>query len=264
MPTPPLLHPLQPFRRRHVALLRQLAAIQHRVLDQSTALGFLWSFLNPLLMLLVLWTVYRRQVGQGVPYYPVYLLIGLVHFTHFSKSTASAMRSLQRMRNVATNVIFPKELLVYSVLLAALPEFAISMALTMAIGVLSGTPVSAALLALPLVIAMQLLLVLWGSLALSMIHVFVRDLDHLFDVGMRILFFVTPIIYRLDMLSPKLRAIALLNPLAQVIGYSRSLVIDGQLPPIGTLALFVAGHAALVYAAVVTFRRVEPALLERL
>lgn len=261
---PSFLHPFRPIRRRHIALLRQVASIQHHLLDQSTWLGYLWSFLNPLLMLLVLWAFFSRRVGAEVPHYPIFLLIGLVQFSHFSKSTSSAMRVLHRMGSLATSVIFPKDVLVYSALLADLPEFLISIALTVVIALLSGVPASWALLAIPLVLVMQVLLVLWVSLLLSMMYVFVRDLDHLFEVGMRILFFVTPIIYSLDILSSTMRRIALLNPLAHVIGYMRTLVLDGRLPPAEQLLAFLSVNLLFAYLAIVLFRRAEPALLERL
>lgn len=264
MTHPPLLNPFRQIRRRHLVLLRQVASIQHRLLDQSTGLGYLWSFLHPLMMLGVLWAFFSRRVGDSVAHYPVYLLIGLVHFTHFSKSTSSAMRVLHQMRNLAVNVIFPKDVLVYSSLLAGLPEFVISLALTVAIAVMGGVQPSMALLAIPLVLLMQLVLVVWTSLLLSMTFVFVRDLDHLFEVGMRILFFVTPVIFSLDTLSPGLRRLALLNPLAHVIGYTRTLLLEGRLPPLEPLFAFLVINVVLAYGALVIFRRAEPALLERL
>ena len=141
-----LLHPFRPIRKRHLSLMRQVATIQHGLLDQSTSLGFLWSFLHPLVMLGVLYAFFRQRVGEGVPNYAVYLLIGLVQFTHFSKSTSAGMRVLHRMRNLATNVIFPKDVLVYSALLADLPEFVISLAATVIIAVATGVTPSWAFL----------------------------------------------------------------------------------------------------------------------
>jgi ABC-type polysaccharide/polyol phosphate export permease len=264
MTSTPLWDPLRPIQRRHLALMREVASIQHGLLDQSTGLGYLWSFLHPVMMLAVLWAFFSHRIGQDVAHYPVYLLIGLVQFTHFSKSLSSAMRVLHRMRSLAVNVIFPKDVLVYSSLLADLPEFLISMALTVILALASGVPPSAAMLALPLVLLLHLLLVLWASLFLSMTFVFVRDLDHLFEVGMRIMFFITPVFFSLDMLGPRLRRIALLNPLAQAIGYTRTLLLDGHLPPPGQLLTFAAINLVLGYVALIAFRRAEPALLERL
>lgn len=259
-----LWRPFRPIQRRHVALIRQVATIQHGLLDQSTSLGFLWSFLHPLVMLLVLYAFFSQRIGADVRHYGIYLLIGLVQFTHFSKATASGMRVLYRMRNLATNVIFPKDVLVYSSQLADLPEFVISLTATVLIAAATGVEPSLAMLLLPLVVVIQVLTVVWISLLLSALYVFVRDLDHIFEVAMRLLFFVTPIIYHLDMLSPRLRAVAQLNPMTHLIGFSRSLVLDGAVPPAGALAAFLGVNLVMGWVAIVIFRRVEPALVERL
>jgi ABC-type polysaccharide/polyol phosphate export permease len=259
-----LFLPFRSIRRRHIALMGQVARIQHSLLDQTTVLGYLWTFLHPLAMLLVLYAFFSRRIGQGIPHYAIYLLIGLVQFTHFSKSTASAMRVLYRMRSLATNVIFPKDLLVYSSLLSDAPEFLISMVATVVIAAVTGVPLSWALLVLPFIVALQLLLVLWVSLLLAVTYVFVHDLDHVYEVAMRLLFFVTPIIYSVSILSPTARRVALLNPLAHVIGYSRSLILDGQVPPLGPMLGFLLLNLLLAYGAVVIFRRSEPALMEQL
>jgi lipopolysaccharide transport system permease protein len=258
------LRPFRAIRRRHLALMGQVARIQHSLLDQTTVLGYLWIFLHPLAMLLVLYLFFSGRVGQGIPHYGIYLLIGLIQFTHFSKSTASAMRVLYRMRSLATNVIFPKDVLVYSSLLSDAPEFLISMGVTVVIALLAGVPASWALLALPLVIGLQLLMVLWVSLLLAVTYVFVHDLDHVYEVALRLLFFVTPIIYSLSILSPPAQRVALLNPLTHVIGFSRTLILEGRLPPAPALLGFLALNVVLAYGALVVFRRAEPALIEQL
>jgi ABC-type polysaccharide/polyol phosphate export permease len=99
---------------------------------------------------------------------------------------------------------------------------------------------------------------------LAMLYVFVRDLDHLFEVGMRMLFFASPIIYTIDMLPPDLRPFALLNPVAHLIGFVRTIVMDGRTPRFDHLVPFLIVNAALGYVALVVFRRAEPALIERL
>jgi ABC-type polysaccharide/polyol phosphate export permease len=259
-----VLRPFQPMRRRHFALMRQMAVLQHRLLDQSTMLGYLWSLLHPLLLLAVLYAFFSQRVGAALPNYGVFLLIGLVQFTHFSRTIASAMRILHRMRGVAVGVIFPKDVLIYSSLLKDLPEFLISMGATAAIAVVTGVPFTWTLAALPVVIGLQLLLVTWISILLAILYVFVRDLDHIYEVGMRVLFFATPILYSLDFLPSDARRIALLNPLTHLIGYSRRIVLEGQLPAGAELLAFLIVNSVLMYIAVSIFRRAEPALIERL
>jgi ABC-type polysaccharide/polyol phosphate export permease len=106
--------------------------------------------------------------------------------------------------------------------------------------------------------------VLWVSLLLAVMYVFVHDLDHVYEVALRLLFFVTPIIYSLSILSPPAQRVALLNPLTHVIGFSRTLILEGRLPPAPALLGFLALNVVLAYGALVVFRRAEPALIEQL
>ena len=78
--------------KKYLNLLRELAITRYKVKDQSTVLGFLWSFLHPLIMLVLLFVLFSGRLGKGIDHYAIYLLIGLVQFTHFSTSTNRAMR----------------------------------------------------------------------------------------------------------------------------------------------------------------------------
>jgi ABC-2 type transport system permease protein len=244
--------------------MREVARVHHRALDQSTFLGYLWSLLHPLVILLVLYLIFRRRVGSGIPNYAIFLLIGVVQFTAFSKGANAGMRALQQMRSLVTGVIFPKDILVYSAILVKAPEFIISMLLTTGFALLTGIPASGALLALPLVLLLQLICVSWVGLLLSIGYVFVRDLDHIYEVSMRILFFATPIIFSIDSVSPEVRRLLLLNPLAHLIGYSRDIILAGRLPPLLDLAGLFAVNLLLLYVALILFRRSELAVMERI
>jgi ABC-type polysaccharide/polyol phosphate export permease len=253
-----------PLSRRHLGLLRELTVAQTKLRDQSSTLGFLWSFLHPVMLLGVLYLFFQGRVGQNVPHYGAFLLIGIVQFTHFSMSTAGGMRALHRMARLASNMIFPKEVLVFSSILSDAPEFLISMPIVVVIALITGVPASAALLALPLILLMQLILVLWVALLLSTLYVFVRDLDHIYEVALRILFFTTPIIYNLDFLGPTTRKLALLNPLTHLIEFARLIIMEGRLPPLTHLLGFLLVNGLILSVALMVFRRAEPALVERL
>jgi ABC-type polysaccharide/polyol phosphate export permease len=253
-----------PLSRRHLGLLRELTVAQTKLRDQSSTLGFLWSFLHPVLLLGVLYLFFQSRVGEEVPHYGAFLLIGIVQYTHFSMTTSAGMRSLHRMSRLASTVIFPKEVLVFSSILADAPEFLISMPIVVVIALLTGVPASAALLVLPLVLLLQLIFVLWVALLLSALYVFVRDLDHIYEVVLRILFFTTPIIYDLTFLGPLTRKLALLNPLTHLIGFARTIIMDGRVPPVTHMPGFLLANLLLLSLALMVFRRAEPALVERL
>jgi ABC-type polysaccharide/polyol phosphate export permease len=249
---------------RHLGLVRELAVSQTKIRDQHTALGFLWSFLHPLLLLACLYLVFSGRLGTSIPNYTLFTLLGIVHYTHFSKSTAAGMRALHRMRGMAANAIFPKEVIVIASVLSDAPEFAISVAVATGIALVTGVPASGALLALPLVVLLQLTTVLWIALTMSMVRGFVHDIDHIYEVGMRILFFATPIFYDLAFLGPLGRRLMTFNPLAHLIGFTRTIVLEGSLPDPRYVLAFLAVNLLLAWAALALFRRAEPALLERM
>jgi ABC-type polysaccharide/polyol phosphate export permease len=174
-------------------LLREVAYSQHAVRDQNSILGLLWSFLNPLLMMAVLFAYFRMNAGRDVKHYAIFLLLGMVHYTHFSNSTSAAMNVLILTAQLTRHTILPKEVLVIGSVLATSVDFIVSMLVCVALAFLTGIPVSWAILGLPLIVLLQLLFVMWVSFLLSAARVFVKDLSHVYQVLLRLLFFSTPI-----------------------------------------------------------------------
>ncbi len=251
------------YSRKHLNLLREITLSQFKLKDQSTMFGFVWSFLNPLLMLTVLFIFFSARMGEAIEHYTVYLLVGIVHYTHFSNSTTGSMHVLLSMRHLTGNTVFPKELLVVGSVLASSIEFVISLVLVVMIALLSGVELTRFVVMLPLVIALQVMLVLWASLLLSCLYVFVRDINHIYQVFLRILFFVTPIFYDLPFVGQGIaERVVLLNPMTHLMGFSRSLVIGGR-PFSGGLFLFLLlANTSLLVVSIVVFRRLEPMFAE--
>jgi len=243
-------------------LLRALAVTQYKLKDQSTFFGFLWSFLHPLVLLLVLYTFFNAQLGSSIEHYGVYLLVGLVIYTHFTNSTSLAMGSLRNQRELVTEVVFRKELLVLGSVLSSSVEFVISMTICVLIALVAGVEPSMALLFLPVVMVIELLLVTVVSLLLAAIYPFAWDIDHIYSILLRVLLFLTPVFYHPSLLGDGLsRRIVEWNPLAYVMTASRSVIIDGHAPVRGVL-LFGAVSTVLLGLVLVLFRRLEPRFAE--
>jgi lipopolysaccharide transport system permease protein len=242
-----------------------IAISQFKLRDQSTLFGFVWSLLNPLLMLTVLLIFFSMRAGEGIEHYAIYLLIGIVHYTHFSNSTNSSMHVLVSMRALTADTIFPKELMVIGSVMASSVEFVLSMLLVGIIALLSGVQIAPALALWPGVIALQVLLVLWVSILLSCTYVYVRDVDHIYQVILRMLFFITPIFYDLTFVGPGLaRYIVLLNPLTHLIRFSRDLLLAGHsFSPYAFLLLLIV-NGLMLGLTVIIFRGREPTFAEYL
>jgi lipopolysaccharide transport system permease protein len=250
---------------RYWNLLREITVSQYRLKDQHTVFGYAWGFLHPLLLLGVLYLFFSSWAGQNIPHYGLYLLVALVHFTHFSNSTSAAMMVLYNSRALTCNTVLPKEVLVIGTVLSKTPEFAISMAICVLLALATGIAPGWQLLLLPLVVLLQILLVLWVSLLLAAVYVFVKDTEHVYQVFLRVLFLVTPTFYTPELLGHgAARWAVVVNPLAQLIGYSRALLLGEAESAwqVGLIAGLLVVNALLISAALSFFRRLEPRFAE--
>jgi ABC-type polysaccharide/polyol phosphate export permease len=251
------------YDRKYLSLLREIAVTRYKLKDQRTVLGFIWSFLNPLIMLSLLFVLFNARLGNKIDHYAVYLLIGLVQYTHFSNSTNRSMQVLLSMRDLTSDAIFPKELLVIGSVIADVVELVASMAVCLAIAALAGVHLSWSILVLPFVFLLQLTVVLWVSLCLSCVYVFVRDLAHVYQAFMRLLLFATPIFYHASFLGDgPAQYVVWLNPLAHLVDYSRSLILGGGHFSVHQILIFFAANLLLLYWSVRLFRRYEPVFAE--
>jgi ABC-type polysaccharide/polyol phosphate export permease len=249
--------------RQYLNLLRELAITRYKVKDQSTFLGFLWSFLHPLIMLGLLFILFSGRVGKEIDHYAIYLLIGLVQFTHFSTSTNRAMHVLVSMKHLTSDTIFPKELLVIGSVLADIIELIAAMAVCVIIAKIAGVDLSWPVFMLPVVFLLQITLVLWVSLCLSCLYVFVRDLTYVYQAFVRVLLFATPIFYAPSFIEQgAAQYIIWLNPLSHLVSFSRSLIIGGEVFPLPQLMIFLAVNVALLYGSIRLFRSYEPVFAE--
>jgi ABC-type polysaccharide/polyol phosphate export permease len=249
--------------RRYFVLLKEIAVTRYKLKDQNTLLGFAWSFLHPLIMLGLMFVLFSARIGKGIDHYAIYLLIGLVQFSHFTSSTNRSMHVLIAMRSLTSDAIFPKELLVIGSVIADVIELVAAMIVCVVFAKLSGVDLSWPVFALPYIFLLQLILVLWVSLFLSCLYVFVRDMTYIYQAFTRLLLFATPIFYAPSFLEKgAAQYIVWLNPLAHLVAFSRSLILGGQLFPLQQSILFLAVNVVLLYGSIRMFRKYEPIFAE--
>jgi ABC-type polysaccharide/polyol phosphate export permease len=252
-----------PYNARTLNLLRELTISQHKLKDQSTFFGFLWSFLNPLFMVGVLFAFFHTRLGEEVDHYGIYLLLGLVQYTHFANTTSGTMRVLLTMKSLTKEAVFPKELLVMSSAISHTIDFLVAMGFCVLAAYASGVRPSWSVLWLPSVLILQFLLVSWVSLLLSCVFVIARDIEHIYQVFLRALLFLTPIFYTRSFLGDGLaHYLVVLNPLAHVIDLSRTILLDGAVPSPARLLSALLVNGALVALAFRLFKSFEPKLAE--
>lgn len=245
-------------------LLRELARANLRLSDHNSVLGALWGLLGPALMLVVLWAIFQAHFGRGVAAYPLYLLVGIVTVGFFLTVTRYLMSVFHANRSVLTDSTVPRETLVVANVMPHVYKFGIELLLCVGLATACGFLTwRVPLLLGPLVVA-YVAFVLGTGLVLAIVYCFTGDVEHLWMLGSRLLFFATPVFYTLDALGPIARAaVYVLNPLTPFVLAFRSVLIADQPLALGVYVhalLLGAGTFALGYA---VFLRWEALAVER-
>lgn len=209
------------------SLIRELVASDFKLRYQNSVLGYLWSLLRPLLLFGVLYIVFTKviKVGKGVPFYPAYLLLGLVLWTFFIEATTSGMNAIVGRGDLIRKVSIPKYIIIISTTASAFVNFCLNMIVVVIFMILSHVPFRLTILAAPVFIAELVAFSLAVSFLLSALFVKFRDLTHIWDVALQILFYATPIIYPLTLPPLKFAKLISLNPLTQIFQDVRWLMI---------------------------------------
>lgn len=256
---------ISPYSERYWNMARTFAYYGFRMRNQSTVLGFIWTLLYPLLLFLILFALFRQRLGADIPNFAVYLLIGIVHWNMFSTATNKAVNSLVSRRDMVVSMNFPRELIVFGDVGAVLISSALEFLVLIVFAAVMGAPLSLAWLLVPVVFAIQSVLVMAASLIVAALQVFVGDIERIWSLLIRIGFFAVPIFYSLSIVSdPWSRAVILANPLTHNMIASRELMLEGRLPPLGGLGYSLGVAVVLLILGLTLFRRAETSFAERL
>lgn len=238
-------------------LIAALAGRDMRMRYKGSALGLAWSLLHPLVLAVVYTVAFRYVIRIPIPHYALFLLAGLLPWLFFAQSLGLASSSVVDQAPLVKKLVFPREVLPLGVVAAQFVQFSIAYLIVLPLVAAAEARLSPAIALLPL--PMVLLLVFTSGLALaaSAAHVFWRDTRHLLEVLLQIWFWLTPVVYSLDLVPAAFRPLFSLNPLTPFLGAFRSIVVSGGVPAAGTLAAlgvvavatFLVGYAVFVHRA---------------
>ena len=198
-------------------MINALVARELKARYRGSVLGFLWSFVNPLLLLMIYTFVFTKVMpgarGEGLEPYALFLFCGLLPWTWFSSSLLESSNVLIAGGNLIRKVLFPAEVLPIVTVFAGLVHFGLGLVVLAGFFVYYGHPVVVTnLLWLPVIVAIQLVLTLGLSLLIAALTVHFRDIRDLLANLMTLWFFGTPIIYPLSRPPASARWILNLNP----------------------------------------------------
>ena len=236
-----LNHNVEMFRK-YKNLLGELTKKNVKLKYRNSWLGILWSFIQPLLHMIVLSVVFGNLLGRksdAIVCYPVYIFTGRLLFSFFTTSSKQAMTSFRRNQAIIKKVYVPKYMYPLSSILSNFVTFAISIICLICVwiffkvtGLQGGHDLTLTPYVLLCWVPMLILLIFCTGvgLILSVISVYFRDVEYIWDVFSQLLFYMVPIIYHFGTIrTPWIRYVIKLNPLYSMIELFRHCVLYGQL-----------------------------------
>ena len=257
---------------RFRALIATLVLRELRARYRSSFLGFLWSFLNPLLLMLVyalVFSVYMRVPMEG---YAVFLFSGLLPWLWFSSSLGHAAGVIVGSGGLVKRILFPAEILPLVSVLANMINMLLSLPLLFLFLFLFGVRPQAVLLFLPLLVVLQLCLTAGLALGLAALNVHLRDVEQILSNGLVLLFFLSPILYPVstvpttlrlgEHLTVPLRPLYFLNPVAGLVQSYQNILFFGREPHWIHLAMVTLCAGAALWGGYWVFDRLRDSLAE--
>lgn len=219
-------------------LLRNLVVSDLKARYKNSVLGFFWSLLNPLGMMLVFTLIFGLLVPNvQIERYPLFLLCGLLPWNYFSASVQGSLYSVLGNAGLVKKVYFPRAILPIATVLSQLINFLLAFVILFAALVIFQSNFSPWLWLLPFVLLIQTIFTIGVALILSTLNVFYRDTSMIMEVVMLAWFFLTPVFYSTDMLPDSItllgvtldpqRLLYILNPMASLVNMYRDLLYWG-------------------------------------
>ena len=219
------------FSKENRVLLAELVRTDFKLRYQGSVLGYAWSLLRPLLLFLILYIVFAKflRLGDAVPNFPIYLLLGIVLWTFFSDMTNQSLGSIVGRGDLIRKIRIPRWLIIVSTSVSAFINLGLNMIVVVVFMLFSQMDLLVTSLWLPLIILEIYILGLGLSLFLAATFVKYRDISYIWEVIMQAGFYITPILYPLSLITNvTFQKILLLNPMAQTIQDARYAVVTHE------------------------------------
>jgi ABC-2 type transport system permease protein len=219
------------YSKQNRALLAELVRTDFKLRYQGSVLGYAWSLLRPLLIFVILYVVFVKflKLGNDIPHYPVYLLLGIVMWNFFTEMTSQSLGSIVGRGDLIRKISIPRWIIVLSSSISALINLMLNLVVIVVFMIINHVGVLGTIVWVPLLFVEVYMFAIGLSLFLSAAFVKFRDLGYIWEVLLQAGFYLTPILYPLSRIpNLTLQKVVLLNPMAQAIQDVRYSMVTHQ------------------------------------
>lgn len=233
---------------------------------KASFLGILWSFINPLLQILVYAIVFPYLMRNTVDNYLVYLVTGIIPWTFFTTVIIDSVSCIKNNAGLIKKVYFPRIILPLSCTLSALFNFFVSCIIILVFCLIWGVGISWLIIFVPVIALIQTILSFGLGLIMSACDAYVQDLEYITNFIIQLAMYGTPIIYSLDQFSESksiLFTLIKLNPLTTIMDSYRRVFLYHQLPDFQALVVVAIFSVILMNIGLLIFNKLEKGFAEQ-
>ena len=232
---------------------------------KGSVLGFLWTFINPLLQLMVYTFVFSIVLPNNIDKFYLYLFVGLVPWLFFSGSMTGGAACIVNQKDMVKKIYFPREVMPISYVASGFVNMLFCFIVIFAVIIVSGVGVNpVALLYLPVIMIVEFIMALGGAMLTSALTVYFRDLEYSLGILTMAWMYFTPVVYSMEMVPDWIKPYFNLNPMTPVINAYRDILYYKQVPHLLTLVQgLVLGIIVLIIGSI-SFRKLQRGFAEEL
>ncbi|HHW42655.1 MAG TPA: ABC transporter permease [Desulfotomaculum sp.] len=245
-------------------MLKNLVARELRARYKGSVLGFLWTFFNPLLMLVVYSVVFSFVMRSNIQNYSMFLFVALLPWNYLSVSVIQGASSLVQNGALVKKIYFPREVLPLSIVLTNLVNYLLSLLILIPALLIFKISLTPALLAFPAVLLSETLLVTTLVFLVAVANVYFRDLEHIVGILMTVWFFLTPVLYPVDIIPAEARPFFDLNPATPLMEAYRAIFFYGRWPDWTVLGRLTAALVPLLMMSMAVFNCLQKNVAEEI
>lgn len=238
-------------------LIWNLTITDLKIKYQGSVLGFAWSLLNPLMMMLVLYFVFANVFRFNQEHFALYILVGIIAWRFLANGTSLSMGSIVGRPSLVTKIYIPRHILVLASTLSCFISSILEFFVLIPILFIFGANITPYILFLPIAHVIFFFIVYGLSLMLAALYVYYRDLSQIWEVIIQLGFFLSPICYPISIIPQQYLPLYILNPVTVLIETYRNFLVYGLPPGLYSMIYIIIAASALMIIGRAVFNRLE-------
>lgn len=237
-------------------LIKELVKKDLRLKYRRSFLGYLWSILNPLMIMIIMTIVFSQMFDNNISNYPVYLIAGRTIFTFVTDSTSKAMISIRGNASLLKKVYIPKYVFPLAKVTSGMIDCVFSMGAMLIVIIVTGTPITWYYLMIPFVVLQAYIFCCGLGFFLAQCVVFFRDMQYIYNAVTTAWMYLTPLFYPIERLPEMVQWVVVhLNPCYSYVTQFRCCVYSASFPEPWMVGAGWAWALGMLLFGLITFKR---------